>query len=288
MAKISPKSLGKRIRSLREERKLSQEDIAKALSIHRQSVSLIERGERDLTATELDCLARFLQVSFDEILAPGVKEQSSKHMHGIQFQPEKLRNLLLYLLELVGGRPNVGETVLYKLLYFCDFNHYEKTGKPITGVTYLRLQFGPVPRRNQFEGVITQMLEEKKLKKIEHEYYDMPQVRYIPLAEHDADILSDEELKTIEDVVHKLGHMNARQIEDHVHSDAPWEVTEHQKVIDYKLVAWRVDPHSVVSDRKKEHILEESSLADSEKYLEPLTEEEVKYYMSLPSLHDEG
>lgn len=281
MTGISPKSIGQRIRSLREERGLSQEDLAKALGIHRQSVSLIEKGNRDLTATELDDLARFLQVSFDEILAPEVRGQSTDHSSGMRFQPEKLRNLLFYLLELVGGRPNVGETVLYKLLYFCDFDHYEKKGKPITGMTYLRLQFGPVPRRKQFEEVITQMLQEKKLQRIEHEYYDMPQVRYIPLSEPDTDILSNEERRTIESVVQKLAHMNARQIEEYVHGDAPWEVTEHQKVIDYNLVAWRLDPYSVVSDQEKDRMLEEASLSDSEKYLEPLTDEEVKYYMSL-------
>ncbi|MBU2213018.1 helix-turn-helix domain-containing protein [Patescibacteria group bacterium] len=51
---ISTKSLGQRIRKLRTDRSLSQDDLAKALGLHRQSVSLLEKGERDLTATELD------------------------------------------------------------------------------------------------------------------------------------------------------------------------------------------------------------------------------------------
>ena len=54
MTPLSRKFLGDRIRDLRTERELSQEDIARALGIHRQSVSLLEQGERDLTATELE------------------------------------------------------------------------------------------------------------------------------------------------------------------------------------------------------------------------------------------
>src|SRR3989344_8036987 len=117
---INPKSLGQRIRMLREARKMSQDDLGKAIGIHRQSVSQLEQGKRDLTAVELDQLARFLQVSFDDILSPPVREPKREERPAIRFQPEKFRAMLLYLLKLVGGKPNVGETVLYKLLYFCD------------------------------------------------------------------------------------------------------------------------------------------------------------------------
>ena len=36
---------------------------------------------------------------------------------------KKFENVLLYILEKCAGKPNVGETVLYKLLYFSDFNY---------------------------------------------------------------------------------------------------------------------------------------------------------------------
>jgi len=52
--------------------------------------------------------------------------------------PAILRNVLLYILARVGAKPNVGETVLYKLLYFIDFDFYEKHGRSITGLSYIR------------------------------------------------------------------------------------------------------------------------------------------------------
>jgi hypothetical protein len=52
---------------------------------------------------------------------------------------EKFKELLLYILYEVGMKPNIGKTVLYKLLYFCDFNFYELYGKSITGMQYIKL-----------------------------------------------------------------------------------------------------------------------------------------------------
>ena len=155
MTGISPKEIGVRIRKLRTERNLSQDDLAKALGVHRQTVSLLEQGERDFSAVELDRLANFLQISYDDVLAPESRKPRGKPLQsGVKFQPEKLRQLLLALLQRVGGFANVGETVLYKLLYFCDFNHYEKTGASISGMAYKRMQFGPVPQLSHFSPVI--------------------------------------------------------------------------------------------------------------------------------------
>lgn len=278
---ISPKTLGSRIRALRTQRDLSQDDLAKGLKLHRQTVSLIEQGKRDLTAVELDALARLLQVTYDEILAPEIRK--SRQTEGAaRFQAEKLRQLLLALLAKVGGRPNVGETVLYKLLYFCDFNHYEKTGQSITGMTYRRLQFGPVPQLNQFAPVIEQMMQRKELQKIVHEYFGNPQTRYIPLCEADPDSLNAEECATIQEVIEKLGLMNASQIEEYVHGDAPWEATEHQLPIKYELVHWRTEPYAAQTEEEMLQRAQDAGAEDILEKIEPMTNEEIAYYESLP------
>ncbi len=45
---------------------------------------------------------------------------------------------LLYVLNKVGCKYNVGETVLYKLLYFIDFDFYEKYEEQLIGATYVK------------------------------------------------------------------------------------------------------------------------------------------------------
>jgi transcriptional regulator with XRE-family HTH domain len=287
MTPLSRKFLGERIRDLRAERGHSQEDIARALGIHRQSVSLLEQGERDLTATELDELARFFQVPYEEILGESpkkLKEVKKRAKQEHRFEPQKLRNLLLYILEKIGGRPNVGETVLCKLLYFCDFDHYEKTGKPITGLTYRRLQFGPAPLLSQFEGVTREMVEHEEMQMFTQPYHGKQQVRYVALTEPDIRLFNEEERRTIDNVLGKLGHMNAMEIEEYVHGDIPWAATSHKSIIDYQLVHARIAPYAVRSESAVSRALEQAQFDDLAKPLGPFSEEEYAYYKSLPHL----
>ncbi len=55
--------LGKRIRALREERKISQEELADRADIHRNYISQIEGGKRNLSFYNVVKIARALQVS---------------------------------------------------------------------------------------------------------------------------------------------------------------------------------------------------------------------------------
>jgi len=58
----------KRIRDLREDKDLKQEDIAKALNITRQQYQLYESGKRKLPIDLLTELCKFYNVSADYIL----------------------------------------------------------------------------------------------------------------------------------------------------------------------------------------------------------------------------
>jgi len=77
---------------------------------------------------------------------------------------EKFKNVLLYLAEQCAGKPNVGETVINKLLYFCDFNYYEIYEEHLTGAKYIKRQYCPVPIG--IENIIEQMQIDKMIEVI--------------------------------------------------------------------------------------------------------------------------
>ena len=56
---------------------------------------------------------------------------------------DKFENAFLYITQKIGALPNVGQTVLYKILYFCDFDYYEKYEEQLTGARYQRNHYGP-------------------------------------------------------------------------------------------------------------------------------------------------
>src|SRR3954463_6346488 len=125
---MSQIDIGTRLLELRKQRNFSQEELAKLLKITRTALTQIELGNRGVSAEELLAFSKVLQFSLDdfftkefkasEALPPQHKQKAKKIEERIsipKLQVEKFKQVLLYILEKCGGKPNVGETVLYKL-----------------------------------------------------------------------------------------------------------------------------------------------------------------------------
>ena len=253
-----PDISGKRIRQLREERGLTQEAVATGLDISRSSVAQIESGRRNILASELLALSELFGLSCEEILDPRVEPKvvfsqsrsstKNKAPHPIrisvpQKNVDKFHQVLLYILNKVGSKSNVGETVIYKLLYFIDFNYYEKYEEQLVGATYIKNRFGPTPV--EFKKIVEIMLEGEKIVKVQNRFFKHPQTKYLPLTKPDLSLLNARELEVIDNVLDSLSDMNASQISQYSHKDLPWISAEDGKAIDYESVFYRTIEYSV-------------------------------------------
>jgi uncharacterized phage-associated protein len=160
-----------------------------------------------------------------------------------QLNMKKFQTVLLYILERCGGKPNVGETVLYKLLYFIDFNFYEIYEEHLTGLMYRKLPFGPIPQN--IDNLIIQMIENSQLQRIKTDYHRYPQTRYLPLVKTDLTGISAAEKDTIDRVIDRFSDWSASAISEYSHKDMPWKATEDGEILDYELVFYRESPFSV-------------------------------------------
>jgi uncharacterized phage-associated protein len=133
--------------------------------------------------------------------------------------------------------------VLYKLLYFIDFDYYEKYEEQLIGATYIRNHYGPTP--THFTKLVRQMEEEGVLVKVASEHFGHPQTKYLPVTEPDLGKLSGRALELVDEVLARLGHMNAASISEHSHHDVPWMMAEEGKPIDYEAVFYRTPAYSV-------------------------------------------
>lgn len=257
------KKLGLKIKKLREAEKLSQERLAGLLKINRISLSQIESGERKISAEEITKLSRIFNVATDILLdlekdvkvtLEKRKEKNEKPKQEMRISvPQKnltkFKEVLLYILNKVGSKPNIGETVIYKLLYFVDFNFYEKYEDQLIGATYIKNHFGPTPK--EFNEIIKDM-EGKDLAKIEDKYFQYPRRKYLPLRRPDLTKLKGHEIEMINEVLDRLSDMNASEISEYSHKDVPWLTAEDGKVIDYEAVFYRTPDYSVRSDSGKD------------------------------------
>ncbi len=60
------KSLGKRIKEMRSERSISQEELAELAGVHRTYVGMIERGEKNVTILTAHKISTALEISISE------------------------------------------------------------------------------------------------------------------------------------------------------------------------------------------------------------------------------
>ena len=61
-------AFGKRIRTLRTARGLSQEQLAELAGFHRTYIGMIERGERNLSLSNIGVFANVFEMSVSELL----------------------------------------------------------------------------------------------------------------------------------------------------------------------------------------------------------------------------
>lgn len=247
--------IGEKIKGLRTSEELSQQKLAELLGISRPALSQVENGKRKVSAEELDRLAKIFNISMNSLLnrerepevilkekAGKKKQQPSIRINVPQENLEKFKEVLLYILNKVGSKPNIGETVIYKLLYFIDFDFYEKYEEQLIGATYIKNHHGPTPV--EFKKIIGKM-QDRELTRIESQYFDYPQTKYLPLRSPDLTKLKANEVEIIDSVLNRLSDMNASQVSEYSHNDVPWLTTEDGEIIEYESVFYRTTPYSV-------------------------------------------
>lgn len=150
---------------------------------------------------------------------------------------KKYQEIILYLAEKLGGEIR-GKKKLAKLLYFVDFDFFEKFQNSLTGDVYKALPMGPFPIT--MEKVLADMENEKmisiKLKKERTDY--KPTEIYIKRAKT-KNVFSKDEQKILDRVILKYGHLTGKQLEDLTHAEAPYIGTAPNQEIAYELAFYR-------------------------------------------------
>lgn len=151
---------------------------------------------------------------------------------------KKYQDAILYLCRKLGGEVR-GKKKLAKLLYFADFDFYEKYNKSITGDVYKALPMGPFP--SALEEITTKLTEENLLE-IDQvggtDGYNPTEV-YRAVDGTDGSSLDTEEMQMLDRIVLKYGHLNGTQLQELSHAEAPYIGTEPQNKIPYELAFYR-------------------------------------------------
>jgi transcriptional regulator with XRE-family HTH domain len=226
---------------------LSQSEVAQSLGVSRPTYMKLEQGIAVPTPEQQAILAGLFGTSRETVAENNKDESSVPETVYPRSVPkenaQRFKEVLLYIVSKVGSRPNIGQTALYKLLYFIDFDYYEKHQKYLIGATYIKNTFGPSPV--SFAKITRELEKAGKLVSVKSKYFGLDQQKYMVTSEPEVSSLSAQELKHIDDELERLATKSAKELSDLSHKDTPWRVAEDRQVLNYRHVFYRPDETSV-------------------------------------------
>lgn len=155
----------------------------------------------------------------------------------VKINEKKYKNLILFFANKIRNG-TLGKLKIMKLMYFLDFDYFEKYGKSISGDEYLRFDYGPVPKMakrilSKMDGKDIKIIK----KKIGIGYNDQQLIE--PMKDFDVNLFSKEELLMMEEIANKWEKFSGTEMKNASHGEAPWIATKPNNVIDYNLTYYR-------------------------------------------------
>ncbi len=184
----------------------------------------------------------------------------------MQYQPEKFLNAAVFFAR--NTDPKIfGVTKLMKLLFFSDFLHYERYGRPIVGDQYYHLPEGPVPTtsydlwKGAMRGEKTGL--EGYIKIIEEPVSDHKIFRIEALRDFDENVFSDSDLEVMQEVAKEFFDVTGTSLAEKTHAIPFVKETPRVYPIDYVNAVKDDEDRKYIIELQKEDEEVESALLRS-------------------------
>jgi hypothetical protein len=145
-------------------------------------------------------------------------------------QPEdKLAELLLY----VADQSAAGSAKVNKILFFAECTHVRRTGRPITGVEYQKIERGPAPRR--LRPVRTDLVRQGSARVQEEMYLGYVQHRLVPLRPAHTELFEPSELEAVDEVLAMYHAHTGADLSAISHEEPAWPLFAEGETIPYAV-----------------------------------------------------
>lgn len=228
--------------AIRKKIGLTQRDFSRLLGLGEISISRYELGSLPsqsistliLSSRNIDSLKDVFEKNknmMSEIGADKVEKYLAKHSDqiltgNISFNSTKLHELTYLLtIEAFNHQETMYPTKMNKLLFYSDFMFFKLFNRSITGTTYLKLPYGPVP---QFFDYHYEMNDLILMESDEDRRWMRPKSNEYILSK-----LNDQEKRVALSVYSFFSKHSAKNIVDYSHQELAWMETDFGKPITY-------------------------------------------------------
>lgn len=190
----------------------------------------LDTTQRDKLQRKVDALLSAPEEkSFSRTFAKAFFPEAPSIENGFKsFDFEKLYGVVLYF---ANRCPNLLKVKLLKLLNYSDMLFYKENGVSITGLRYVHLPYGPVPKNYD---LLFGMMEAQDIIHLNVQFengYERHQV--IPQRADYEELLSKEEMAVLEKVYRKFKDYGSVDISNYSHKEAGYRATRQGEVISY-------------------------------------------------------
>lgn len=223
-----------KIKELRLQKGLSQDQIAKTIGVSRPTYTAIEVGKQKLDLEEAQKLAKIFGIGVDELLSGSIPNiEKYKHM------------ILTYLRMNLSKDGKVPKTKLAKLLYLADFAWFYEHLESMSGMQYRKMTYGPVP--DTFFRALDELEESGKII-IEHKSTEGKDMFLVGEAESNKNekikTLSKEEGVLMKKIAEKWRDKKTQEIVNFTHNQLPYFLCREDELIPYGLIT-QEDPGTI-------------------------------------------
>lgn len=213
------------IRIRRKELGITQGEMAQQLNMSRPTYIAIEKGDRDLTLTELREISGILGMKID--MSPYARELRND---------QKFEQMLLYFVQKYPE--GVPKTKLAKLLYLADFSNFYLCGRPMSGVQYVCREYGPVA------DVFFRLLDELDDCHVLNIEKVKQALMIAPMGEVIGETLLDADDKKLMDKIDSYWHnKKTQEIVNFTHEQRPWQTRLNGEDIPYFTIVLEDPDH---------------------------------------------
>lgn len=142
------------------------------------------------------------------------------------FDLNKLINMILFF-----ARDGVQKTKLMKLLFYSDFLNYKRNLLSMSGIPYVKLPYGPVPKDHD---LLLSTIAKNELIEIDYEFInDYTIISIKSLQEFDDTLFNDEEGEILQQVNDYFKNYGSVSISNFSHEEDAWKNTDDREIISY-------------------------------------------------------
>ena len=143
----------------------------------------------------------------------------------------RTQELILYIASRYAGDSRFGVTRLNKVLFWADFEQFRRTGRAITGGTYIKLDHGPV--LEQFDDILDGLRARGELRLEEVESGPDLLTRPVALRPPELELFTPEELRLVDEIIDANRGTTATDVSDLSHQFVGWQVARLGEAIPY-------------------------------------------------------